>query len=676
MIQVAKDRRTGFPCVRREPGTDWVALLPVTKLQVEQWIWEGGLDSAEDAGDVTALIERLELTPLPSEYPPAVQQLARRPISQCGPADLPSLVASHLSLWESPEEVRRADVTFPTPHSEWGRVCRWLRGRVPAAREWRLTLDFYGRFRSRDLVQGILGLDLEWPPAVAALLEQLHGALPESETGLPLMRLGLYELIADKKLSKRLAASPPESLYRPFVAGESRIWPSLDPPGANRWRPVLQQFLPILAIRLWYPEDAVEGSTSDPALSFSSLERNSLHAGATSIGAHRRSSQHPEGYRSSRATMKNRCPVCYSEVDSAVFHSPEPLWCCEKADGKYQHGNKVPDGSQAMIALEAIHQDYLRVVRAEPAQVRSVTLSGFTKTGKGTWLLSLAGLMYYPSGKPRLRDGFPAAWNFTRLLCSTAHLVHQETSRNLQIQMEDLWINGDVPPRTDPQQKALRSPFLFGLDVKGPLGISKRRELVLIFNDMSGERIINTAEMAKDPKLAHLASTTDLLFLIPACEVFHQERYLEVFTGALGALSFEGRALNPGTFNLILGLSQIDKLKNGSQQERDLLSIFLKEPYLLPDNNPGPEETRAYFATMVEVHDELGSWLKTKVPDVVTAAERFASVRYCGFSALGCEVIQRSNKQGSESCLPFEPQPLRIVDPVFWLLLENGLVKL
>jgi hypothetical protein len=428
-----------------------------------------------------------------------------------------------------------------------------------------------------------------------------------------------------------------------------------------------------VAIRPWFDDDAVE-SAPESLASLSVAERAAT--GAAAAGRQGGADGHPASpgrYQASRTTMANRCPICYSPVDREVFHKPAPLWCYKIGSGASQHRNEPPDRGQAIAFQEAIHQDYLKVARRDPERVRSVTLSGFTQAGKGTWLLGLAGLMYYPAGRPRLLSGVPADWSFTRTVCSTGNFVHQETAVNLQRQMEDLWIDGDVPVRTAVEQRVLRYPFLFRRSSRTFLR-SALRELVLVFNDIAGEAIIDTVRMATDPNFVHLAATMDVLFLIPADEIRIGDQFLERFANGLGALSSGDRALDPKLINLILCISQIDKLKHGSPEERGLLSILLREPYLLPEN-PGSKDMRDYLSVMTEIHGQLTSWLAAKVPALVQQAQRFASVRYCGFSALGCEVVRRSNKPGSDSCLPFEPQPVRIVDPLFWLFLENGLVE-
>jgi len=114
-IQVARDRRTGFPSVRLNDQENFVALFPVTKLQIEQWLSEGGLSTQADPLAATQLIERMELHQVPSKYPDNVKKLSRVPISKCKPENLPSLLATGMTLWNTPEEIQNPKVKFPTP---------------------------------------------------------------------------------------------------------------------------------------------------------------------------------------------------------------------------------------------------------------------------------------------------------------------------------------------------------------------------------------------------------------------------------------------------------------------------------------------------------------------------------------------------------------------------------
>src|ERR1051325_7417191 len=132
-IELSIDPKTEFPCVRLGSEGSFVSVLPVTKFQVEQWSYNSKLNDGAGGIALQRMIERMEMKSVPREYPPSIKSLSRVDLPQLFAATLPSIIATNLRLWSPMEEIQGPSPTFPTEGSEWGRVLRWLRGRVPSS---------------------------------------------------------------------------------------------------------------------------------------------------------------------------------------------------------------------------------------------------------------------------------------------------------------------------------------------------------------------------------------------------------------------------------------------------------------------------------------------------------------------------------------------------------------
>jgi hypothetical protein len=378
--------------------------------------------------------------------------------------------------------------------------------------------------------------------------------------------------------------------------------------------------------------------------------------------------------------MANRCPVCYGGVAPSVFQSEASLYCYEEAleteDGgrRRTHSQEKPVLTAGIHSLEAVHREYLTVARKAPQKIRSICLSGFTQAGKTVGLLSLWGLATYEMGNADLLRMFPPNWNLRLTKCSLLNFIKGETLVNIERQTELMWIDGELPVRTAALQRALRCPLLFETQRREWLFKNSARQVILNFNDLAGELVVDPVQLAKNDLYPNLSSTTDVVFFTPAPEIAAAATYLAMFAGGLGIVQFQGKAIDLKKINLILAITQADKLKHSSDpDELALLNIMLTKPYTLPRDRR-EHEFRDYIATMHSVHDRLASWLSAKTPQLVMEATRFGSVRYCGFSACGFQPVNEAIRPGVEAWLPFGPKPIRVADPLLWLLHDNGLL--
>jgi hypothetical protein len=680
-IHIAKDMRTEFPVVRAaDAGLEWVGLLPVTKLQVETWMTEGGMLAADDE-DVKDFQRRLELQEDFPEYPyQFAEKLRRVEPSRLTAENMAGVLATHLSLWTNDDDLAAPGITFPSRHSEWGRILRWLGARVVASREWKRTLNTFQHIATRDLLRAVLAQKIAWPENVAAILEALHQCFPASERGLPFMRLGIYEVTADRRRLEKVAAKQETRIFRPVAAGQCRIWPALEGTGETEWQTILQPALPMLGVRAWFSEahvlEAHQGANSRMVDIGETRPGHQTHP-ALPLRRHAA----PNGYVRNWATMVCRCPICYKalkEKEAQLFRPEKTFWCYkELVPGQEstasKHSEVPPSVTAAVQFLESVNQDYLQLAADDPVRVRSVTLSGHSQTGKGTLLLSLAGLMQFPQGRNMFSQAFPKEddWEFGFYNCSAKNWRQTEHNINLIQQVEEMWVDGDLPPPTAALRQALRCPWFFYSEKKGFLG-RRRHAMAAIFNDIAGEVVEDPAALARNEHFTHVASSTDVIYLVPADNIKTGATHLNGFATGLGGLPFEDRALDLEKINLILVINRIDKVRHSD--ERGLIDVCLRAPYMLPDSRDEGELSR-YLRSMMEVHHDLEAWMEANFPDLSAAARRFGSVRYCALSATGFEAINRGNKPGTHWCLPFQPHPVRVADPLLWLLLENGLLS-
>lgn len=691
-IQVALDGQTGLPCLRAEGEKKYVALFPVTKLQVEQWVCDGGLVAEADADVVSFMLERLEMRGSLSAYNKNVKVLRRVAASHLTRENAASMLGTNLTLWEAQDDVRRPDTKFPTPRSEWGRVKDWLRGEVPDFEEWKRAENFFARCRTRDLVSEIWKLNLRWNSSVRQLVHCFYKTIANSEeTGLPFMSGGVYELISQANSYVKLTATPQQSVRRPLVVGNSPIWPVLGVSNNLQWRPLLQQSLPIVGLRLWFKENHVKESHVEGNPNTIEVERlcrqtvSYVAAGEAPVTKGTAWKQLPPFRNRKNLPMVNRCPSCYEDVAPEIFRGEDVFWCYQVLDetGKLnrKHSRSKPNSVEGLHFHEPVDTRYLEVVRKHAERVRTVCLSGHTKTGKTTWLLSLSGITIYPAGKA-LHKVFPKSWKFDRIECSMSALMGKREAPNLLRDIDDMWVDGNVPTRNVEKNPALRCPVIFRLTPPSRFPWSNQREVVLIFNDIAGELVADAGRLIDHEKFRHLPATTDVVFLVPIDQINVADQLLGKFSQGLAAQTLGGKSLKLKDINLILAISQIDLLTDehrpeegppleGNKQE-ELRKILLSPPYTLPANQD-EGALRAYFEGMRSVHHQLEEWLGEEAPLLVNAAAHYGSVRYCGFSSFGFQLIEQSMRVGSDFSLPFEPQPIRVADPLFWLLRENGM---
>lgn len=695
-VQVALDRQTGFPCVRPDSAQDFVSLFPVTKLQAEEWIWKKGFASA----NLTELINRLEVREDWDQFPHDVRLLTRAPISHQQSENLLSIIATNLSLWVTDKETHNTTVEFPTPNSEWGRLIAWLRGRVPAYNDWILTLDEFHRVSTRAIIEGVLSTRYKWDTVIERLLWKVRDTLPRDTYGLPFMKKGLYELIAEPE---RIRRETPDKLEvrgqryekRPQVAGDSPFWATLNSEETSRWRPLRQSTLPVVTVRLWFPEDDVTSQIPNSAYRDFEVEevgdeelRNTPAPGRESkqVDSPRRNffaflkplawrkNQGFPSYVKSPGNMKYRCPNCFERVEEGVF-ATRSHFCCyldrkaiEKPDGStgIQETRKhsidiVPNSVQEISRL------YLEVAQRNPAAIHTVGLTGWQEAGKTTCMTSFGGMLDYPDANSVIYQAFPKEWKFSKKPCSLFNFTIKLDPMDRRRATELMWLDGILPVRNSEKERAARLPILF---TSAPNG--NQHQLLPIIADMAGEALVG--DMNRNKNFPHIPWMSDVIFLLPANDI-HSTQFSE-FVSKFRVARANEKAVDLKRVNLIFVISKIDILKHGAQKDQELLERILPRPYTFPKGH-NLAALKKYIDEMYEVHFGIEDWLRNNMGELEAFIDEFASVRYSGISAFGFQPKAERKSAGSkeEDSLPFGPEPVRVADPIFWLMKENGLIE-
>lgn len=702
-IEVAKEAQTGFPCMRYDDKQEFIALLPVTKLQVEEWVWRSGEAPLEGAR-FAHFVDRLEVQNIGEQFPQAVQFLTRQPIESLNADTLLSLVATNLSLWNIGEEAQPV-VSFPTPKSEWGQLLGWLGGRIPDDREWAVTVDDLRAIPTQAIIRKVLSSHIQWDQVVKDLLGKIEEALPDNAVGLPFMKQGLYELVIDTEKVQRLVEYQ-RLECRPKVAGDSPIWPSLDSAEHSlelaRYRSLRRHTLPVVAVRLWYASAEVTGELNGKKYACFDIEKiQSPKPRAASVPApestrsqdqysflswfrkkpkaHAQEERKLPPYVAPPETMKHKCMVCYKPVEPLeVFNSASGFYCyivreaVKNADGietvevRRKHNIEYPREEKGQVwDIEHVPRRYLETARARPRDVHVVALSGFPASGKTTWLLSLGGLLDYEDedGNPLILGAFPEAWNYLHIPCSAGPLrANRPTDRKLWT--EKMWLDGLLPPRNSANDKAFRCPIRFSRS-RG-----KGEQVFLpIFNDKAGDVLV---QMEVDYNVfPHITATSDALFFMTATQI--NIEFIQRFIHQMDKARDAGFVVDLNKINLIFIFSKIDQLKYGDKKERELFNCILPRPYRFPRER-NEHDLKAYLDEMEEVHFRIEDWIWKYKRLLLGYTKLFRSVRYCGLSAFG---FQPQKEQGLEVeySLPFCPEPVRVIDPLFWLFKENHWIE-
>ncbi len=711
-LEIRRDLKTAFPAVRLwqrvgpaepyacvMPGESFVSLLPVTKIQVEQFIWDHGFPARELAW----FTERLNLgsNRIRDRYPTEVSKLQRRALAALRNSDeLCALLATNLTVWRTAQELKDGpgEKHFPTEESEWGQVLKFIGGRAPTDIEWLQLHDGVSRIPTRLLLEKALEL---YPHSndrahvetrtVRRLLQHLKQFADEGWEGLPFLNFGGYELLSNPGRVKRLAADPDHGITPGFevraqVAGDSMLWPALDGISEGRFRLLLKRNLPVVTVRPVFngvslrPEAAIAEFELDTLLGAEQVaDTPPIRDGAPGAGrrffggllARDRGgiARLPE-YMPSVAVLKGVCPHCMEEVPDAIYNTKGVFYCWRELQKREEAGVSSTvfvrrhTEQRPSVHADVVPRKYLDLASSRSGnRVRLVALNGFSKAGKTTWLISLAGLMDYPNGKSRLFLVFPEALRLRFSNCAVRDWGREADRRDPKLPTERMWLDGLLPPRNSAENEAARMPVHF---VEG----GNEDSLILDFSDIAGELLFGN--LSDNPNFRHVPSTMDVIFFMPARDPDNE--VLNQFLAKMQVAVRNGKALKLRELNLILAFTKIDELKYGTEDDRELLHRMLPTPYRYPESSK--EGLQKYLDQMYDVHVALREWVHQNKPQMLVAEQEFASVRYCGLSSFGFAPMVESEEADFDQSIPFPPQPVRAIDPLLWLLHGNGLLRL
>lgn len=173
------------------------------------------------------------------------------------------------------------------------------------------------------------------------------------------------------------------------------------------------------------------------------------------------------------------------------------------------------------------------------------------------------------------------------------------------------------------------------------------------------------------PYYPHIPWTTDALMMLNASAILQDE--LDAFLDGLRNTVRNDSAIDLKRVNLILMLTKIDELMHETGEKKELFDRIIPQPYSIQSNH-NLEELKQYFEEMIDVHFKIQDWFYKHKPQMCQRMERlFGSVRYCATSGIGFEPILRKEGLQMEMVLPFRPEPVRVIDPILWLMNANKL---
>jgi hypothetical protein len=625
-----------------------VALFPTLKLQIEHWFTDGYFNAE--------IKERLELKAIENGMPARVTTLARSPLSVLPAVQTISMVATNLRVWTSEDDLAfTSQPHFPVPGSEWHAFLGWLGGHTPTAPQWAGASTYFSNVGTCQLLELVLHCGIRWHALARLVLARALDGIDRECRGLPFMN-DLFELTADGESLPLLQEK--KVLVRPRLLGKTTIWPTLSGAGD---RLLLSDPLPVVALRPRFDDGCVQDATTVRVRFF--FPAPSVPRTSTRVLP---SEDFRNANAGSRAPMQNVCPVCYTKIKDKYANWAE-VWCVMSLSKVNNQEHWMPSGHRSQSPTgenergEQIPWPYLEVPHE---RVRSVTLAGMPQHGKTTWLYSCLGSMDFPVDDSHFTSFFPESW----LIRTQSLKLTYDERQNVRALVERFWARGELPTANPLYERALRSPWkICRSRRRGWLGAAGEEEMVCVFNDLPGELLTTPQAYNRDSWAAelfrHLEYATDLVYLVD----LSQDRFA-IFKQFLEAITAKrGRADALRKTNLIVVFSQIDKLMDrDDEQYRLLYETAIGQQPRLPRSRD-EDEFRGYLSDMARVDNQLRDWCERNTKDFWgVASHAFRKIRFCGSSALGAAPIGVS--------LPFAPIPVRVFDPLLWIMIEHGFI--
>lgn len=362
-----------------------------------------------------------------------------------------------------------------------------------------------------------------------------------------------------------------------------------------------------------------------------------------------------------RGGPRLRCPHCWSALQPPALHQRCPDTCADRATTfpaapACPHG-QTPPSAQYCPTPECgrrLERDYIDT----PAQIIAVV--GSSESGKSTYVGVLIGEL-----RNRVGEAFDGA--------SVELVGDASRTRYREVFGTYLYEKGRTLRRTD-SIRALHAlePLLFMLRFPRRGRLSGRERLrtgIAVFYDTAGEDILDADRRGRLGR--YLTAADGIIFLVDPLQV-----------PSVRAMVSDGEvvpAVAQNQVEMLQGVAEVLREgKPGGRISTPIAVVVAKTDALadlLPPAttlaHPGPHHGAYDERDGRQVHDEVRAVVHewTNGPALVNFVQNaFAEHRFFGLSALG------SPPANQDELSPQGIHPLRVEDPLLWLLSKFGLV--
>ncbi len=356
---------------------------------------------------------------------------------------------------------------------------------------------------------------------------------------------------------------------------------------------------------------------------------------------------------------KTVCPHCFERHAVKQLHMHCPVACGRDAvvfppAGLCPHGQRPQSSRWCPTCGTVLEYDYIHTAG------RTIALIGATSSGKSTYVGVLV---------RELRNRVSAAFDGM----SVEFVGDRSRDRYEATFATPLFRQGRAPTMTATAQSEAPAPLLFSLKFperrRFGFGRDGVRPAMVTFFDTAGEDVHGGQEMRRLAR--YLASARGIILLVDPLQVPSvghtlaadlaqdaMDEQSKVVT-QLAALLREEKRLSPSKrldVPLAIVLSKTDALGP---------TVGEHSPLLRRHEHPGLYDE----ADGAHVHDEVHAWLQRwyGVEYAAIVANNFSRYRYFGVSALGTPPQGEILSTGGV-------HPLRVEDPLLWLLAEFSLI--
>ena len=345
------------------------------------------------------------------------------------------------------------------------------------------------------------------------------------------------------------------------------------------------------------------------------------------------------------------CPYCFEQVDSRLLD--RNVYCTYNGQSKtFFHTwnpGEVP-GKPLLISPQYFHSTSER-------NVRVVTFTGAASQGKTVYIQTLSSILQ-KRDRGSYTDAFPK--EKYEVYCTPLHTESDLSNHPFFTPYDRLWKKGIVPLGTNPKERPPSLIVKFHLK-KTQAGIFSRlvgtynRDVVVIFNDIAGEPAQRADTwLVRGDLVPHCKRTTDT-FLIADASI--PEDKLSDFLGKLLS-AYTAAGNRTRNQNLVLILTKIDLLP----PDHRIRQICLSQPFLFENGN-----FEKYHKAVIDVNGKLEAHFRKKFVNAYNLMkDSFQKLFFTGTSSIGAAPIMYNK----EMRVSFDIQPVRVIDPLLWVLSE------